>query len=522
MKKWICLLLSVFFIFSVVSIEAATKWVPFIFSDNAGGLNDGFSDTAIEDNEASDLQNVVFTTGGAIRKRQGWTKINPDSVATGIITGIHFYKQADGDRFLILVQDNGNISRMDYAGDVPDGILDQIGGFPNTITANDLADFAIGEDTIIIEDGIGTTPPLAYIGGANVIGLGTGVPNCTMVAYHKLHAFCAGDSTNPSRLFASNLGDISTWTSTDTIDVETQDGSIIRDLEPGLDALYIWKDKSIWRLSGTDRDNFVLERMVDGTGTLSRRSVAKLENQFLFVTNQGDIAVYDGGINVKIISHKIQGSIDNANFTRFKFSPGVVFDNDYYLSYSLTSVAQHNRMFVFDSFHRAFTKFEGINANAFTVAETTGGREFLAFSDYNGFINQYPDTDADDGGAIDFFWTSKNFNFPQLATVGGGVEKVWKVIRTFVEGGNYTMIVEQRADFEATGVQTVIDLGGDQPLWGTAVYGTALYGVDAVIVSRIEVNKIKDFFQVKFSDNDASEPITIRSYQLFIEPTSRM
>src|SRR3990167_8953959 len=521
--RWIVALGLLFTITSQAWSE--TRWVTFNFFRNNGGLNDGFSDTDIEDNEASGGQNFVFTTGGSIQKRKGFSKVTTPVSASGVITGVHFYKKSDGNSFLFITADNEIFSKVDYAsggGLEASGII-TVGGSPTiNITQNDLADFTVAEDILVVEDGIGTTPPFKY-DGTTFTSLSGSPPNATMVAYHKLHLFLAGNSALPSRLYASNLGDIQTWTSTDTIDIETNDGSIIRDVEPGLDALYIWKDKSIWRLSGTDRDNFILERMVDGIGTLSRRSVAKLRNNFLFVTNQGDIALYDGGINVEIISQKVQGSIDEASFARFKYSPGVVFDDDYYIAYTPSGGGQHTRLLVFDSFHKAWTKFTGINANALAVAEDSSGKEVLVFGDYNGFVSKYPSGDSDDGGGIDFAWVSKNFNFPEVQSVGGGIEKVWRLTRTFVESeGNYGLSIETRSDFEATGQIATLNLLGDQPLWGTAVYGTDLYGVDEVIVGRTETNKIKDFFQIKYSNPNASEPITIRGYQMAIEPTSRI
>lgn len=518
-------LFSVFLAFLLITSNAfgGVSWSKFSYFDNIGGLNDAFSPIKIGDNEASDLQNVVFTTSGNWKTRGGTAKLNSSTLGASVIcTGLKYYKPTSGTKYIVGIFDNDKIYKMDYsAGGGPDGTWDDItGSLSFAIGQNDLASFTIGEDTLIIEDGLNTTAPYKWTGSGNAAALSGSPPNATMVAYHKRMAFAAGNNTNPSTFYFTDVGNIENWTTglSGNLSIETNDGSIIRAIVPGFDALYFWKDYSIWRLSGDDKDTFQLQRMVSNIGTLSPKSIARIGNDFFFVSSQGDIYVYDGAIGVKLISTKIQGSIDNANFARFQYASGELFDKDYYLSYSTSTNQTHNRMFSFDTFHFAWTKFTGINANAITVADDGTGKDMLVFGDYGGFVYKYPSGTNDAGSAISAYYTTKQYYFSELKP-----QKDWKLLKIFAnQKGNYNLDVEMRKDFASTGTTENLSLQGSQSLWGTAVYGVDPYGGQSLIIGRVEVNKEGNFYQIKFSNSNLDEPIEVKGWELFLEEGDRV
>jgi hypothetical protein len=302
------------------------------------------------------------------------------------------------------------------------------------------------------------------------------------------------------------------------VSVETDDGSIIRAIVPGFDALYIWKDYSIWRLSGDDKDNFKLQRMVSGTGCRSPTAVARIGNDFYFTDGQGNIYLYDGAIKLKLISTKVQGTINNSNFSRWQYVVSEQFDDDYYVAFSNTGSSTHDKVLLFDSFNTAWTKFKGINANAMTVADDGTGENTLIFGDYNGNIYQYPSGTNDDGTAIDAYYVTKQFRFPDI-----NPEKDWKLLNVFAaQKGNYNLTVETRKDFETSGTTQDINLLGDSSLWGTAIYGISKYGGQNIIIGRIEVNKEGKFFQAKFSNSILDQPWEVKGYQIFTEGSDRL
>jgi len=531
MKKLITILISALLIST--SAYAEIKWPRLDFFDYSGGLNDSFSAIKVADNEATSLQNVVFTSSGSFETRGGFTTtMTGTTLGASVDTnGLVFYQPTSGTRFLVGVFSDNKIRKMDYTvGGGPDGGFNANGGdiggdditgsLSFSVDQDDIASFAIGEDTLIIEDGLNTTAPYIYTGSGNATTIGGTPPNCTMVAYHKRQAFCAGNDANPSTLFFSDIDDINNWSTglSGSTPIETNDGSNITAIEPGFDSMYAWKDESIWRLSGDDKDNYVLERMVKDVGTCSSDSVQIIGNDFIFTDCKGDTYIYDGGIKVRLISKKVEGTRDASNFTRFANVRTEILDKNYYSSFSSTGNSTHDTVMVFDTFNLAWTKFSGLNINAMGVGDDSAGKDILYFGDYTGFIYEYPSGTNDNGSAIDMLYVTKQFSFPQLS-----FNKSFKIMNVIVkQAGDYDLTVEVRKDFISTGETQNVNLAASTSAYGTAIYGTDAYGGDNIIVGRLEFNLEGQFFQIKYSNDGINEPIEVRGNNIYIERSDRI
>ena len=518
-KKVISLFVG--FLLLTTNSFAAVNWSQYSYFNNSGGLNDAFSPVAIEDNEASDLQNIVFTVSGSFKKRSGFSSVNADN--TGATCGIKYIKFSGGTPYLVGIFSDDKIYKMDYGASGPDGTWDNItGALSFNVGQDNLSSFAIGEDTLIIEDGLNSTPPYKWIGGANVCSVLGDAPNATVVAYHKNMAFAAGNVAAPSTLYFSDIGDISAWSTglAGNVSVETNDGSIIRALVPGFDALYIFKDYSIFRLTGSDKDSFQLQKMVQGIGVTSPQAVSLIGNQFFLTTGQGAVYLYDGAIGLKKISSKIAGTLKtDLSFSRYAYASSLTYDDDYYLSVSTFGSATNDLVLMFDTFTLSWTKFKGMNINAMTVADDGTGRNKIFFGDYNGTTLKYPQGNNDNTAAIDAYYTTKQFNYPEL-----GPTKDWKLLRVYVaeEPTSYNLTATIFKDFDTSGTAYSINLAtASGAVYGTAVYGTDVYGGDTIVTKRIETNLEGDFFKIKFSNANVDEPFEVYGYQNYVEKQDR-
>lgn len=528
-------LLLLSFVFVPPTVRADVPWQAFEFFKLSGGLNDSFDPTAIEPAEASDLQNVVFTTGGAIKKRDGFSRLNSSASPTssGVTTGGHFYKLSSGTRYLVrLVNDASGdlIQKMDYGAGTagPDGTWDDITGATAIAVGNDSqGDFTQAFDTLIIEDGVNTTAPLKWTGSGNAAALGGSPPEATMVEYHKNHLWSAGDTDTRSRVVFSNICTTSstcleTYTATDFFELDTNDGQVVTGLKSGLDCLYVWKTSSIWRICGASRDTFTQEQMVRDIGTNSNSSITVINNQFLFKTQLGDYAVYDGGINVKIISSKIEGTLTALNLNRIDAVRAVAFDDgtgdqDYYVCETASGATTHNRVLLYDTFHQAWTKFTGLNCNALWTYEIGTLEQAIAFGDYSGFVSRYPDTTADAGAAISAYWQSGQLRIPEIP-----MRKTFRVSQLYVEqSGSYNLTFTHRLDFEAAGTSTSCSLAGTGALYDTAVWDSDAYADLTTTICRVEINEGDYFFQWRVSNNAASQPWVVKGLRLWVESTQR-
>jgi hypothetical protein len=333
-------------------------------------------------------------------------------------------------------------------------------------------------------------------------------------------AFAAGNSTNPSVLYFSDVGDIENWTTglSGNVSIETNDGTSIRAIVPGFDALYIFKDKSIWRLTGSDKDTFELQRMVSDLGVISSNAVGFIANEFIFAGTNGNYYIYDGSIGVKLISTKIGGTLEGLNTSRIGYISSAIFDDDYYSLVSQTGSTTNSRILLFDTFNKAWSKFVGISANAIAVADDGVGGEMLLFGGYNGKVYQYPSGITDDGDTITTTYLTKQYRFP---SDDKRTLKDFRLLKVFTnQKGNYNLTVEVRKDFESTGTSDSINLLGTSSLYGTAVYGVDRYSGQNLITGRIEVNKDDaDFYQINFS---ATEPVEVKGWQVWIERSDRL
>ena len=536
MKRW----LAGFALLSFLTIPPARAaedfpWRSFEVFNFAAGLNDGSDPVSLEPGEASDLQNVVFTTSSAIKKRQGFSRINSavEPSASGVTTGGTFFKLSSGTRYLIrLVNDatGDKIEKMDYGAGTsgPDGTWDDITGATAIAVGNDnQGDFTQAFDTLVIEDGVSTTPPFKYTGAGNAAALGGSPPNATMVEYHKNHLWSAGASANPSRVSFSNIcttlsSCIETYTATDFFELDTNDGQVITALKSGLDCLYVWKTASIFRICGSSRDTFTQEEMVKDVGTQSNSSVVVINNQFVFKTQLGDYARYDGGVNYDILSTKIEGTLATLNLNRMDAVRAVAFDDgtgdqDYYACETASGATTHNRMLIYDTFHQGWTKFTGLNCNAMWTYEIGTLQTAIAFGDYSGFVSRYPNTNADAGAAINAYWQSGQYRFQDMP-----LRKTFRVAQLYAEqSGNYNLTFTRRLDFETVGTASSISLAGTGALYDTAIYDADAYADLTTAISRVEINHGDYFFQWRVANANASEPFTVKGLRLWMEETGR-
>lgn len=542
-------IISFFLILSLFSCSlthAQVNWVKRSYFSNYGGLNDQLAATEIKDNEASNLQNIIFDTGAAIKKRLGFLTVpnNPvEKASTGsvvCINGIAFFKKNDGSKYVVVITNNdGKATAMkkDYeiGGGLELGSWDNIDYYalPSAFTNNDLVDFAVAEDKLVITIPATTqNRPFVYDGEGRVGSL-TGDTDCPvveLVEYHKNHLFLSGNDDYPSRVWFSKLDDITDYTATDFFDVATSDGSRVRAIISAYGSLYILKDYSIWRLSGYERDTFVLEKMVDGIGTRSTHSVKIVNNFIYFTTAQNDIAVYDGGYNVVFNSQKIRNTIGGLNFARSTNTLGLAFstykynDYDYYCSVSDVGQSRNSKILLFDTAFKAWTKFKGINANAWDVAEDSAGQNIMIFGDYDGYVHTYPSTRYYDGNVetapIVAFYQTKWFRYEDIA-LG---DKYWRILKTYTltEDTSTYLYAEVRSDYEETGPVYTLDISGSDAQWDLAVWDVDTWGGQSLKVNRTEVDKGTDMFQIKFSNDRLNEGFTIFGYENFLEPTDRI
>ena len=516
---------------------AMGNWKCYRFLNLTGGLSDTADSSSIALNEAAAIQNYVFSTSGSIIRRLGFTRLNSSTLgASAVVSGLTYYKQADGDRFLVSLVSDGTtdtVQKMDYtsvAGS-PDGTWDSItGSTALSFTHDEPVDFATATDNLYIAYGDGTRSLLKWTGTGDISELTT-LPDATMVEFHKRILWVAGNSTDKSCVQFSGLDTPETFNDTDCAGtgdyllIETDDGQVITGLKSALDCLYIFKSESIWRACGADRDNLYVEQMVRGTGAASNQSIALINNKFLFLTSQGNVAIYDGGINIQILSGKIHGTLSQLNPARFAKALATAFDDgsgdeDYYLCLSTESSSTNDLMLYFDTYHQAWSKFTGLPCSAMAVYAFNTGQQALALGSTTGYVNRYPDGNTDAGTAIVAYYQSGDATFGDIPQ-----EKTFHDIQLIAADAGTDRVIgfQYQVDYGATKTSSgTASLAGAGAVWDTAVWDTDVYADASTVIRRRDINASGDFLNWRVEQRDGLSPVLIKGVQVWAEEAGRV
>ncbi len=532
------------------------------FFNNSKGLNDSLSSTSIADNESTSISNIVFDTAGAISKRFGYGNITGQSqpYQTGggnyAVTGLAYYvNQNTGNvynKYLVAVANVGGQAtvfqkQLDASNNIPAGPWTNIGssGLPTSYTDDEQPVITSANNVLVFTFPAFTGwQPYAWQATANVYKFTTSVncPNATMSAYFNNILFLAGDPAHQNRVTFSDLtGGITTFLATDFFDLDKNNGHYITGLLPAFGNLYIFEDNSIWMLTGSSRDTFAVQKMVDNTGTLSPHSLYVVNNEIYFITTQNDIAIYDGTFTVKYLSSKIRNTIGANNFNRAPQALGLGFssykykDLDYYVAETINGSSQNNEVLMFDTDREAWTKFLNFLPDSWTTIPLSTGQNAMVFGDYLGNVYFYPNisnyndvlntcnggTCSVTSGAINASYQTKWFTFPD-SSLG---YKYLRVLKTYIQNSNVasTLSTQINYDFTSSGKNFTYVFTPSGSLWGSALWGTGLWGgTQSLNIDREEPNLGKEMFQIVYSNNVVSQDMTILGMDVFIEPTSQL
>jgi hypothetical protein len=529
------------------------------FFNNSKGLNDTLSSVTVSDNEATDLQNVVFDTAGAISKRYGFQNITGTKQAFQVgngnyaVTGLSYYvNQSTGNKYLVAIanvsgQATAFSKQLDGNNNVPAGPWTNIGstGLPTNYT-NDQQPVLTSANNILVMTFPAYTgwKPYAWEATSNVYQF-TGNPNCpnaTMNAYYNNILFLAGDPANPSRVSFSDLTNgIKYFYPTDFFEIDKNNGHYITALLPAFGNLYVFEDNSIWMITGTSRDTFAIQKMVDNVGTMSPHSVQVVNNTIYFVTKQNDIAIYDGTFTVKFLSSKIRNTIGLNNFNRAAQTIAIGFssykykDLDYYVAESTTGNNFNNQVLLFDTDREAWTKFSNFTPNAWITMPSSTGQDLMVWGDSSGNVYYFPNigtyndvSNSCTAGSctvtspsIYSYYQTKWYNFPD-ASMG---DKYFRTLKTYIQNSSLSSTINTQInnDYNQYAASFAYNFIPSGNTWGAGIWGQATWGASLSLnVDREEPNIGKQMFQIKYSNNAQSQDMTILGWEIYIEPTSQL
>jgi hypothetical protein len=269
--------------------------------------------------------------------------------------------------------------------------------------------FATQNDTVYICNGVDANQKW---NGTTFTTQGGSPPSAKYVKVHKNFMFLAGNTTNPSRVFFSALGDPETWPALNFIDVGKGDGDQITGLAILLDRLVITKTNSVWLLEGDSSANFVLRRITDTAGCVDMHSIVVVRDALGMLARDG--FYFFDGVKMALASEKVIGTFDTLNKSQFGLV-AAVYDaarRKVFCSIPSAGMLFNDTVLVFDELRTAWTIYKGINAASWVVwrqfntdhllfGDATTGQMYDAetgYSDNGAAISMYVVTKAQDLG----------------------------------------------------------------------------------------------------------------------------
>jgi hypothetical protein len=247
-------------------------------------------------------------------------------------------------------------------------------------------------------------------------------PIAKYIRVHKNRMFLAGNPTNPSRLYFSELGDPENWPVLYFIDIGKGDGDKITGFGVLLDNLVIFKTNSIWVLQGDSPSNFVLRKVVDGYGSVSQTSITNVKETLTAFTKDG-VFFFDG-VRSALASEKIEKTIKNLNKSYLSLASAVFFDNKLYIAVPEGDSMKNNLVLVFDTLRTAWTLYRGIPVSEWVVWRKYNQDILLFGSSETGQVYEFGVGYSDDGNPIEAYFVTKHFDF--------GVIEQKKLVRSLI------------------------------------------------------------------------------------------
>lgn len=442
-----------------------------------GSLNTTDDPLLLAEDESPDALNYVYDTVNAIETRAGYTKVLTTTLANPIQGITEFYKS---DQTKQLVYGSGtSLYRYDNAG----GSV-ALSGTPATFTANQPWSFDVYMDSVY--GGNGSEPLVSYNGTSYSVV--NSAINPALVKIHKNRVFVV--KKNSSTLYFSDAGNPSSFPANNFIQINTNDGQNIRAIEVLQDSLVIFKDDSIFVLTGeplgagntTTIGNLQLRQANSDVGCTAGRTVQRVGSVLFFMHKSG-LYVFQNYAS-QLISQKLNKTFKqdmNPSFLDQCWAVYSPFEKKYLLGYPSTVSTTCDRIIVYDMLTKNFSMWDNMPGACGVNYRFSGIVDRVVMGDPNkGIIYQLfqggYDIAGDNGTATGgttttLTDTSKSWTTNQLVDAdvriisGPGVGQV-----STITSNTANSITFSPALSPAPGAGSVYAIGGINSYWTTKIF----------------------------------------------------
>lgn len=370
------------------------------------GTLDTTTDLSLMDEPNSpDTLNTVFDTVKAVLSRKGYTKLLTTPVTASPIQGMQSFYQSNGTKQLVY-QSLQNWYRYNNAGGST-----LIVGTPANFTPNQQWDQDMYLDNIYAGNGVDGL--IVYNGASYSVGNAGITPQ--FVKIHKNRTYCA--NKNSSTLYFSDAGAPTSFPVNNFIQINTNDGQNITGIDEILDNLIVFKDDSIWILTGeplgagntTTIGNLQLRQANSPVGCSAFRTIAKVEQTLIFMHYSGIYALQN--YSAVLISPLLSTTFkDHMNPGFINLSWGVYNDAEkkYIMGYPSDVSTTPDRAIVYDLISKQYTLWDHILGSCAVNYRFSGLTESVFMGDpskgniyqmFQGYADIFGDNGTATGGS---------------------------------------------------------------------------------------------------------------------------
>ncbi len=243
----------------------------------------------------------------------------------------------------------------------------------------------------------------------------------------KNYAFVFGVRGSPNQARYSVVSDYTTWTATNTLNFDTNDGDVITGVRILKGKLYVFKRYSVHRITFLGSNpTFQIDQIL-GRGTPSHYSIKEVDmggdlgTVLIFLTTDKKLAIFDG-YNIQVLSDTLSEetndlfeasddqplSFDDMNFTYSDMFHAVVKQDTYeYILYCvLGSDRVVNYAFVLDYRVGGIYPYDGQIFESSIYLMSTDKAKLLYTSGRAGLTFQMESGNDDNGSDINAYWVS--------------------------------------------------------------------------------------------------------------------
>lgn len=206
-------------------------------------------------------------------------------------------------------------------------------------------------------------------------------PLLSSMTVHHDRVWGIGYDSMPNTVMYSAVGDPALWEEDGQLSISTYDGDRFIYIDSVFDDIVLYRNKSLFRIVGTDPDNYRLQQIPAATGACGKLAVANDGKRSFYV---GDDGIYEfDGIRADMLENDGLRLFfeEKVNKDRLQWACACIFGGKLYVSLPIEGAMFNNAVIEYDLASKSFAIRRGINAACLFIFA-----DKLMFSDDEGYL----------------------------------------------------------------------------------------------------------------------------------------